>query len=67
MAMTSFDFDKKLTETIDKLKKDMGATSRSEVLRRAIALLQIANTATRDGSELVIKKKGQTEKHIILG
>lgn len=67
MAMTSFDFDKKLTETIDKLKKDMGATSRSEVLRRAIALLQVANTATRDGSELVIKKKGQTEKHIILG
>ena len=67
MAMTSFDFDKKLTATIDKLKKDMGATSRSEVLRRAIALLQVANTATRDGSELVIKKKGQTEKHIILG
>lgn len=67
MAMTSFDFDKKLTETIDKLKKDMGATSRSEVLRRAIALLQVANTATRNGAELVIKKKGQTEKHIILG
>ena len=67
MAMTSFDFDKKLTETIDRLKKDMGATSRSEVLRRAIALLQVANTATRNGSELVIKKKGQTEKHIILG
>lgn len=67
MAMTSFDFDPKLTKAIDQLKKDIGATSRSEVLRRAIALLQVANKASKEGSDLIIKKKDHTEKHIILG
>ena len=65
MAMTTFDFDPELTKVIDQLKKDMHATSRSEVLRRAIALLEIANLARKDGAELIIKKNNN-EKQIIL-
>lgn len=66
MAVTTFDFDPKLTKMIDQLKSELHASSRAEVLRRAIILLEIASLAKKDGAELVIKKKGRKEQQIIL-
>lgn len=66
MAVTTFDFDPKLTKMIDQLKGKLHASSRAEVLRRAIILLEIASLAKDDGAELVIKKKGGKEQQIIL-
>jgi hypothetical protein len=65
MAVTTFDFDPKLTKVLDRLKKDMHAASRAEVLRRAITLLDLANMAEKDGAELIIRKD-KKEKQIVV-
>ena len=67
MAVTTFDFDKSVMKVIDKLKADLGAGSRAEVLRRAIALLNAADTARKEGVELVFKKKDGREQRVVLG
>jgi hypothetical protein len=67
MAVTTFDFEPAVMKVIDKLKDRMHASSRAEVLRRAIALLNAADAAKKEGAELVFKKKDGKEQRIILG
>lgn len=64
MAATTFSFDPKLVKLIDKLQSEMNAGSRSEVLRRAIALLKLTRDAEKNGAQLIIKQGG-TEQRII--
>lgn len=51
MATTSFNIDEKLDETLEELKSHYGAASKAEVLRKAIALLNVASrNEEADGS-----------------
>jgi hypothetical protein len=52
---TTFKFDEKLTATLEDLKKSTGASSKAEVVRRAIALLKVAQEGKDHGRKLVLR------------
>ncbi len=66
MVATSFSFDPKIVKLIDRLQDDLHASSRSEVLRRAITLLKLSKEAEKEGGELVIKSKDGREQRIVI-
>lgn len=59
---TTFKFDEKLTQTLDELKTATGASSKAEIVRRAIALLKVVQEATQDGNEVVIRSTNEKER-----
>jgi predicted transcriptional regulator len=66
---TTFKFDEKLTATLDDLKSSTGASSKAEIVRRAIALFKVVQEATEEGSEVVIRSRGEDagrEKLIVM-
>lgn len=69
-SLSTFKFDEKLTETLNKLKATTSASSKSEVVRRAIALLKVVQDASNNGDEILLVHKnkdgGKTRKQIIL-
>ena len=52
---SSFKFDDKTTEVLENLRIHYGASSKAEVLRKAIALLDIAAAAEDDKKILVVE------------
>lgn len=70
-SLSTFRFDEQLTKTIDELKNSSTATSKAEIVRRAITLLKLVQDATDKGEKLVLRRedeKGNTvkEREIIL-
>ena len=63
---TTFKFDEQITQTLEELKKNTRAASKSEVLRRAILLLKVAEEAQRKGEKLVLKDDKGAEREIIV-
>jgi len=71
-TLSTFRFDEQLTKTIDELKDATSASSKAEVVRRAIALLKLVQDAAGSGEKLVLRQEdgeGQTtkEREIIIG
>lgn len=67
MKATSFKFDEKTTQLIDELKESSHASSRTEVLRKALYLLKLASQAQQEHKRLVIKgAEGEPEKEILM-
>ena len=60
MPRLNFDVSPELDEIIEKLVKLTGSTSKSEVLRRAIALMEVAAEAKQEGKKIVIAEKDRT-------
>lgn len=63
---TTFKFDEKLTATLEELKVATGASSKAEIVRRAIALLKVVQEAKDDGGTLIIRtpqEKGEPGPH----
>jgi Arc/MetJ-type ribon-helix-helix transcriptional regulator len=60
MPRLNFDVSPELDKTIEKLVKLTGSTSKSEVLRRAIALMEVAAEAKQEGRKIVISEKDRT-------
>lgn len=65
-TLSTFKFDPKLTETIEELKKATSATSKAEIVRRAITLLKVVQDAKDRGEELVLVRDGTMQTRIIL-
>lgn len=66
-SLTTFKFDPKLVQTIEDLKKNSGAASKAEIVRRAIALLKVVQEASDRGEEIVLVKDGSsTQTKIVL-
>lgn len=61
----TFKIDSKMDEVFDKLKKHFHASSRAEVLRKAIALLEVASDAEDDGAEIILRKDTE-EKQVVV-
>lgn len=57
MTRINFDVSPELDETIEKLVKQTGSASKSELLRRAIALMEVASEAKQKGEKVVIADK----------
>jgi len=64
---TTFKFDEEVTQTLEELKKTTKSSSKAEVLRRAIRLLQVAEEARANGEKLMITdSRGGPVKEIII-
>lgn len=59
MSSSLFQFDKKLTKTVDQLQLSMGLPSRAAVIHHAVALLKFAQEANDNGKEIIIKAKNK--------
>lgn len=60
MPRLNFDVSPELDAVIEKLVKMTGSTSKSEVLRRAIALMEVAVEAKQEEKKIVIAEKDRT-------
>lgn len=66
-TLSTFKFDQRLTDTIEQLKESQHATSKSEIVRRAIALLKLVQDAKDNGERLVlVTEDGEKEREIVL-
>ena len=54
MPRLNFDVSPELDQIIERLVKQTGSTSKSELLRRAIALMEVAANAKQEGNKVVI-------------
>lgn len=57
-----FDFTPEAFEELERLKVAVGASSRAEVVRYALRVLQWSIDETRAGGEILVRKGGETEK-----
>ncbi len=62
MGRVNFQASSELEETIEKLVKLTGSSSKSELLRRAIVLMEIAAEAKQKGEKIVIADKDRNPK-----
>lgn len=65
-VQTTFKFNRQTLAVINQLKKEYGATSKAEVIRKALALLELARQAKEKGGEMAVVDRDGT-KHKILG
>jgi predicted transcriptional regulator len=70
-TLSTFRFDEQLTKTIDELKNASSASSKAEIVRRAITLLKVVQDATANGEKLVLRREDEEgnaikEREIIL-
>lgn len=68
--LSTFRFDEQLTDTLDDLKNSSSASSKAEIVRRAITLLKVVQEAQRDGEKIVLRQTAKDgsvkEREIIL-
>jgi hypothetical protein len=63
----TFTIDEATEEVLDTLKVNLGKTSRAEILRKAIALLEVATQAKDDGNDVaIVDKQGNIVTRILL-
>ena len=63
----TFTIDERTEEVVDTLKSKLRKTSRAEVLRKAIALLDVATGAKDDGNDIaIVDKNGNILSRIML-
>lgn len=65
MAVTTFNIDEKMGQELEELKEHFGASSKAEVLRKAIALLKIATESEAADGSIIIRKDDVDQKIII--
>ena len=65
MAVTTFNIDEKMRQTLEELKEHFGASSKAEVLRKAVALLKIATESEAADGSITIRKNDVDQKIII--
>lgn len=54
-TLSTFKFDEQLTATIEELKNSTSATSKAEIVRRAITLLKVVQDAKEKGEKIVLR------------
>lgn len=65
MGVTTFNIDEKMGQTLEELKDHFGASSKAEVLRKAVALLKIAMESEAADGSIIIRKDDVDQKIII--
>ncbi len=66
MAQTSIRFDDRTESLLAELKEHYGASSKAEVMRKAVALLDAVRRARQDGEELAIVDGEQKVRKILI-
>jgi hypothetical protein len=57
MSTTTFKFDERTEEMIDRLKGAFNAPTKAEVMRKALALLELARQAREENRDLAVVEK----------
>ena len=65
MPVTSFNIDEKMGQELDQLKTHLNASSKAEVLRKAVALLKIATESEAADGSIIIRKNDVDQKIIL--
>lgn len=65
MSAITFNFDEKTEKTLKKLKKNFGLSSKTEVIRRALTLLVIADE-NRDPDGNITLGSGENKQKVIV-
>lgn len=65
MPVTTFNIDEKMGKTLEELQVHFGASSKAEVLRKAVALLKIAKESEAADGSITIRKDDEDQKIII--
>ena len=60
MSRVNFEVSPELNKTIEELVKLTGSSSKSELLRRSIALMKVAAEAKQKGEKIVIASEDRT-------
>ncbi|MDP1997157.1 MAG: hypothetical protein Q8J90_08145 [Gallionella sp.] len=63
-TLSTFKFDEQLTKTLDDLKSASSASSKAEIVRRAITLLKVVQDATANGEKLVLRREDKDGKMV---
>ncbi len=66
MALTSFNIDERTDRTLEELKAHFGASSKAEIVRKAVAFLKVAKDAEQPDGSVIIKKDGNEEVRVIV-
>jgi hypothetical protein len=66
MAVTSFNVDPKLDQTLEDLKKHYGASSKAEVLRKAVALLKVVRENEQPDGSVVIRTAQNRDMRVLV-
>ena len=67
MGQTTFNFDAHTEEVIEGLKMHFHATTKAEVIRKALALLEFAKKTYETGGEVNMTDKDGNVKTILIG
>ena len=65
MPLTTINFDARTDQTIEELKAHFGASSKAEVVRKAIAFLNVVKDAEESDGSVIIKKQGSEVRLIV--
>lgn len=65
MGVTTFNIDEKMDKTLEELKEHYGASSKAEVLRKAVAFLNVAKNAEQPDGSVVIKKDDEDVRVLV--
>jgi len=63
---SSFNIDSTLDKTLEELKKHYGASSKAEILRKAIALLNVASRHENADGSLTLRQDGKNDTKVVL-
>ena len=67
MAVSSFKFDAKTSKLLEDLQEHYGASSKAEVLRKAIAVLDVMAEAEDQDQQVIIESKdGAKRKQVLI-
>jgi len=66
MAVTSFNVDPKTDQTLEDLKRHYHASSKAEILRKAIALLNVASRSEQEDGSIIIRQKGGQDVKVVV-
>ena len=66
MPVTTFEVNPKMQKTLEKLRKHFGASTQAEILRKAIAFLEVARETESKGGDIVVRSKDKKDESKVL-
>lgn len=66
MVITTYNVDWKLDQTLEDLRRHYGAASKAEVLRKAVAMLKLAQEHERADGSLWIRGAGASIVRVVM-
>jgi hypothetical protein len=64
--VTTFSIDEKTEQTLSEIRESIGATSNTEVLRRAVMLMGVASKVIDQNGKLIIQDKDGKNRELLI-